>query len=54
MDMFSNVYEMFYYKIFCSGKEHPYEAFLQRKHTLYGDADFKELLEDYFKIDLTI
>lgn len=51
--MFADVYEYFFYHVFCE-RPHPYEYFLERKHTMFGDADFKALLEEYFQTDLTI
>lgn len=52
--LFADIYENFFFHLFAGKHPHPYQWFLERKHTLFGTTDFKQALERILKADLTL
>lgn len=47
---FGTIYDLFYHNVFC----HTYQEYVNVRDSMFGRTDFKQLLEDYFKIDLNV
>lgn len=45
---FTTIYDLFFHNVFCDS----YQDYQQKKHSMFGDLDCKQFLEDYFSIKL--